>query len=339
MGKPLDPSPERQQPGPPPRVAKPVARLDNAESADNNGADRGTPMAEQSESRTPLKDSVGGCRMRTHQLFLVSWTVACLLLAACALAPGTVDTRQPAAGFRWPEGKRAALSLTFDDARPSQVDNGLPLLDRLGVKATFYVSPDNVRERLDGWRRAVKNGHEIGNHTMTHPCTGNYAFSKGNALEDYTLEQMSREIKNADRAIFEMLAVTPASFAYPCCQTFVGRGKKVKSYVPLVAKRFRTGRLGLNEAANDPEICDLSQLLAQGSDGATFEELKSLVDAAAAEGRWLILAGHEIADSGNQTTSARTLEALCRYAADPGNGLWLDTVSRIGRYIIDRRAK
>ena len=39
----------------------------------------------------------------------------------------------------WPEGKKTALSLTFDDARLSQVDQGLPLLDAYGVKATFYV--------------------------------------------------------------------------------------------------------------------------------------------------------------------------------------------------------
>jgi peptidoglycan/xylan/chitin deacetylase (PgdA/CDA1 family) len=279
--------------------------------------------------------------MKKHEFFVLSSAAACLVLVAFAMASIPADHKQTraAAGFRWPEGKRAALSLTFDDARPSQVDNGLPLFDRYGAKATFYVSPDNVKERIEGWRRAVKNGHEIGNHTMTHPCTGNYAFSKGNALEDYTLDRMAREIDEADRAISDLLAVKATSFAYPCCQTFVGRGREVKSYVPLVAKRFRAGRLGLNEAANDPEICDLSQLLAQGSDGATFDELKALVDGAAAEGRWLILVGHEIADAGYQTTSAKTLQALCRYATDPANGLWIDTVSRIGQYVIERRSR
>ncbi|MGZ7046328.1 MAG: polysaccharide deacetylase family protein, partial [Candidatus Aminicenantales bacterium] len=242
-----------------------------------------------------------------------------------------------AAPFRWPGGKRAAISLTFDDARQSQVDTGLPLLDRYKVKATFYVSPDNVKERLEGWKRAVKSGHEIGNHTMTHPCTGNYAFSKANALEDLSLDRMAREIDEASLAIETMLSVKPISFAYPCCQTFVGRGMAVKSYVPLVAERFLTGRLGLNEAANDPGICDLSQLLAQGSDGTTFGELKALIDQAVSEGRWLILAGHEIAESGYQTTSVKTLETLCRYASDPANGLWIDTVGRIGKYVADNR--
>ena len=32
--------------------------------------------------------------------------------------------------FSWPEGKKMALSLTFDDARLSQIDTGIPLLDK-----------------------------------------------------------------------------------------------------------------------------------------------------------------------------------------------------------------
>ncbi len=258
------------------------------------------------------------------------------LMGACLVLSGRAPARAP---FPWPEAKRAAVSLTFDDARLSQVDNGLPLLDGYKIKATFYVSPDNVKERLEGWRRAVKDGHEIGNHTLTHPCTGNYAFSRENALEDLTLGRMERDIDDASLVIEKLLAVKPVSFAYPCCQTFVGRGQAVKSYVPLVAKRFLTGRLGLNEAANDPGICDLSQLLAQGSDGATFDELKVLIDQAVAEGRWLILAGHEIGAGGYQTTSIKTLDELCRYAIDPANGLWIETVGRIGQYVIDTRNK
>jgi len=62
----------------------------------------------------------------------------------------------------WPEGKRAAVSLTFDDARPSQIDTGLPLLEKLGVRATFFVSPNNLEKRLEGWKRAAAQGHEIG---------------------------------------------------------------------------------------------------------------------------------------------------------------------------------
>src|SRR2546423_13100266 len=93
--------------------------------------------------------------------------------------------QQTNASFAWPEGKQAALSLSFDDARMSQVDSGTALLNKFGIKATFFVVPSAVEESIDGWRQAVANGHEIGNHSLTHPCTGNFSWSRKNALEEY----------------------------------------------------------------------------------------------------------------------------------------------------------
>ena len=268
-------------------------------------------------------------------------------LSGCLVLAGALGAQYEAAKkkagsvekFSWPKGIRGAVSLTFDDARLSQVDRLIPILDRLGVKATFYVSLDRVRERLEGWKKAIRAGHEIGNHTMTHPCTGNYPAFRWNSLEELTLDGMTREIDDAEQAIFKTLGVKPRSFAYPCGQTFVGRGSQVKSYVPLVAERFLSGRKWLNEDANDPAFCDLAQLLAYESDGKPFEALKSLLDKAVAEGRWLILVGHEVGDGGYQTTLASSVEALCRYAQDPANGIRIDTVGAIADYIVGARAK
>ena len=50
-----------------------------------------------------------------------------------------------------------------------------------------------------------------------------------------------------------------------------------------------------------------------------------------------VLARHEISDSGRQTTSTNTLNALREFAADPHNGLWLDTVDTIARDVIQNR--
>jgi peptidoglycan-N-acetylglucosamine deacetylase len=277
--------------------------------------------------------------MKTKRLVFSSCLWTFIFLAAVLMGPwyASAKGQPPAEKFRWPAGIKGAVSLTFDDARLSQIDVGIPILDKHKVKATFYVSPDNVEERLGGWKQAVKIGHEIGNHTMTHPCTGNYAFSKENALEDYTLDRIAAEIDRANDVIQTKLGVKPATFAYPCGQTFVGRGKDVQTYVPMVAAKFLTARGAGGEDANDPFLCDLSQLLAMGSDGKTFEQLKMLVDKAAAEGRWLILCGHEIGQGGYQTTLAQTVEKLCQYAQDPANALWIDTVGNIGAYILKNR--
>lgn len=231
------------------------------------------------------------------------------------------------------------MSLSFDDARLSQIDNGIPFLDKLGVRATFYVLSRAYRQRLEGWKQAVKTGHEIAHHTKAHPCTANYGFSKNNALEDYTLARLDEDLAQAADEIQTDLGVKPVSFAYPCGQKFVGRGANTQSYVPLVAKRFVSGRGYLDEAANNPAVCDLAALMGTGFDNLDFPAMKAHVDTAIKDGRWLIFAGHEMANNnGRQTTNLDALAQLIAYAKDPTNGLWLDTVGNIAGYLEKARA-
>lgn len=267
--------------------------------------------------------------------------IACLCLTA-GLAFAQYEVKESGSAqkrFPWPDGKRCAVCLTFDDARFSQIDHGIPLLNEFGVKATFYISPERFVERIDDWKQAVQDGHEIGNHTMSHPCTGNYAFSRDNALEEYTIEDITREIDEANGFIQDHLGVRVKSFAYPCGQKFVGRGHNLKSYIPLVADRFVSGRGWLGESANDPWFCDLSQLLGMESDGKSFDDLKALIDGAAEEGRWLILAGHEMGEPGPQTTLMSTLQLLCAYAGNPENKIWIATVGDVAAHILNIRSE
>ncbi len=241
--------------------------------------------------------------------------------------------------FQWPGDKKMAISLTFDDARLSQPDKGIPLLERYNVKATFYISPQNLKKRLEAWKDAVENGHEIGNHTVDHPCSGNFEWSRENALEDYTLQEMRAELDSANKFIEKNIGIRPVSFAYPCGQTFVGRGKKTKSYVPLVASMFKTGRDWLNEGPNDPAYCDMAKLTAMELDGKLFEEVKKLIELARSKGYWLILAGHEMDEGGAQTSLLSTIEAICKYAGDPANGIWLAPVNQIASFVKEQRGE
>jgi hypothetical protein len=233
--------------------------------------------------------------------------------------------------FRWPEGKRLAISLTFDDARLSQIDKGIPVLDKYNVKGTFYISPDNLLQRINGWKAAQDNGHEIGNHSLYHPCTGNFEWSREHALEDYTLTSMFEELDSANRLIMDQLGVIPFSFAYPCGQSFVGRDIETKSYVPLIASMFESGRSWLSESSNDPAYCDLSQLAGLELDGKSFDDIKKIIDSS--KGKWIVLAGHEMDEGGFQTSLLSTIEELCRYTSDPANAIWIDTVHNIAAYI------
>jgi peptidoglycan/xylan/chitin deacetylase (PgdA/CDA1 family) len=244
----------------------------------------------------------------------------------------------PPTQFEWPQNKAVGVSLSFDDARASQVEVGVPLLNSYHVKATFYVSVAPMRERLSDWKAVLAAGHEIGNHSLRHACTGNFPFAKGKALEDYTLEQMAAELDQANSEIEKALGTRPVTFAYPCGQKFVGRGVDVKSYVPVVASRFLAGRGWRDEAPTAPAVCDLAQLMTMELDGLTWEQLQGLIEQARKTGGWLVLCGHDIGDGGRQTTRIDTLLAFCKYAQDPKNGVWVDTVANIGRYVAAHRS-
>lgn len=252
------------------------------------------------------------------------------LAAASGAALFGQPRREP---FKWPEGKRCAVSLTFDDARPSQLDNGLALFKRTGAKATFYLSPGRMEQHIEGWKQAVKDGHEMGNHSDTHPCTANYRLNGPHSLEDLTLDAMGKDLDACTNRIQAALGVTPVSFAYPCGQKFVGRGAQARSYVPLVAERFLTGRGYLDERANDPAVCDLAALMGTGFDDIPYEAMLAEIEKAKKESRWLVFVGHDIGPRKFQCADAEALERLCRHALDPANGIWLDTVATIARHL------
>jgi peptidoglycan/xylan/chitin deacetylase (PgdA/CDA1 family) len=224
------------------------------------------------------------------------------------------------------------VSLTFDDARLSQIDTGIPILTKFGIRGTFYVSFHAMQQRLDGWREAVRAGHEVGNHSVHHPCTANFGWGASHVLEDYTIEQMEFELIEANAMIQKLLGVTARSFAYPCGQKYVGRGLGLLSYVPLVAKHFLVGRGFPDETANDPTVCDLAQAMGVDSDCKPFGYLKDWIDSTLKRGGWLILVSHEMGPSRRQSISKNVLTRLCRHLTD-SDEIWVDTVSNIGAHI------
>ncbi len=239
--------------------------------------------------------------------------------------------------FIWPGGKKAALSLSFDDARLSNVDVGLPLFKEYDSQVTFYVNPEPMRLRMAGWKQAVEDGHEIGNHTDLHPCTGNFDWSRKKALEGYTLTSMRNELIHSNKEIEAMLGVLPQSFAYTCGNTFVGRGLETKSYVPLIAELFQSGRGWLNEAPNDPNFVDLAQVQGIEMDGKDFKaDIEPILEKAKTMGSWVVLAGHEIGEPNLQTTETKMLRQLFSYL-EASEDIWFTTVGEAARYIQQTR--
>ena len=99
-------------------------------------------------------------------LGLTGISAGCAFMAWCVR--GRSSTLLAPSVWRGPRTRRA-VALTFDDGPSEATPEVLDILARYGAPATFFQCGANV-ERLPGIARAVReSGHEIGNHSHTHP--------------------------------------------------------------------------------------------------------------------------------------------------------------------------
>jgi hypothetical protein len=245
----------------------------------------------------------------------------------------------------WPENFQSAISLSFDDGFPSHLDFVVPEMDCRGLRGTFYLAPQGDDDRtstrswkhnLEPWLPVSKAGHEIGNHSLTHPCSLNIQIDWAKNLLDMTLDEIEVDLAAAQARLSDVFPHQQhTSFAYPCYETSVGRGRDKVSYVPLVARMFAAGRKSgelRGELANDPLYCDLHALSSwcvERKDGAT---LIGLVEQALALGRWGIFTFHGIHESHlpvGDTDFVELLDHLVRRREQ----VWVAPVAEVAAYI------
>ena len=89
----------------------------------------------------------------------------------------------------------------------------------------------------------------------------------------------------------------------------------------------------------DPARIDFSQLAAVDSDGKDFKQIFRIVETAKQSGSWVVLAGHDMGEDGEQTTRLAMLEELIRYAQNPANSVWIAPVGRVAQYVHAQRRK
>ncbi|MEI9988411.1 MAG: polysaccharide deacetylase family protein [Rhizomicrobium sp.] len=194
----------------------------------------------------------------------------------------------------WPQGARAAVSLTYDDGYDSQLQNVAPLLDALAFKATFFLTVQNIDARADDWVALSRKGHEIGNHTLTHPCM----------LKDYSAGRFVREqIAPAERYFDAHFGgAKPRSYAYPCGFEGLGRGAngaRVHEYLEALSPTFLAART-VDGPPNDPRNV-LRQRYFLNAYEPTYdidnrEMALRYVRKAVNDGHWAILVFHEVVD-------------------------------------------
>ena len=175
--------------------------------------------------------------------------------------------------------ERQAVALTFDDGPSESTPRVLEILTRHNVPATFFQIGTNV-ERLPAIARAVREaGHEIGNHSHTHPL-----------LSLKSPGFIRRELARAQQAIEERAGFRPAWFRAPYGVRWFGL-RRAQASLKLVGVMWTaigydwklspeaSVRRVSASLANGAILCfhDGRELRAKPDIGATVEAVRHLV--------------------------------------------------------------
>jgi peptidoglycan/xylan/chitin deacetylase (PgdA/CDA1 family) len=219
----------------------------------------------------------------------------------------------------WPNGAKAAASLTYDDGLASQLRSALPVLDHHGIKATFFLSGSNMAD----FAVAAKSGHELGAHTVKHPCNAD--------LLALSVAGMAKELDDSRARVTALGQAGQLSFAYPCGQVHVAKGE---SYVPLVQERFIAAR-GVAGVVAQPESLDLYNVPAlfppSSSDGG---DVIAFIERAKASRGWAVIGVHGVSEAGEYLQwSQAAHDKVVAYLAEHRAELWTAPFGTVADFV------
>src|SRR6201996_4209145 len=233
--------------------------------------------------------------------------------------------------IEWPGNKKAVIVLTYDDALQSQLNIAVPQLDSAHLKATFFLTGDIDKLTIPKWRALSKKGHELGNHTIYHPC----ASGNDNPVisDNYTVYEMIREIDVMNHFLYAVDGKATRTYAYPCTETAVGNGK---SYVDTLRKYgvIKYARVGgdMDAVITNFKNLDLLQIPSYGiEDNAPADKLIAFVKKVKQSGGMGILMLHGVGGD-SLTVSADAHRELLNYLKENKKDIWVTTFQQAMDY-------
>jgi peptidoglycan-N-acetylglucosamine deacetylase len=240
--------------------------------------------------------------------------------------------------------QKAIICLTYDDGLESQLTTAIPQLDSMGLKATFFLnaiqgsSPSDkigqTPEAVLGWTNAAKNGHELGNHTLFHPCPKNLGWDSTISIENYTIERITKEV-STQNTLLSLLDPKrkKRSFAFPCNNNLI-RGKDyVKSIHDKGLVTFARGGGDSNSVITD--FTHLNTLMVPSWHVWTGTTLDQLISFAEKVKNAHGMGVYQLHGVGSQVfkISGETHRAFLEYLKAHPDDYWVTTFSEAMEYV------
>jgi peptidoglycan-N-acetylglucosamine deacetylase len=254
-----------------------------------------------------------------------SLLVACFFLLCCTQHAQHITS--------W-KNKKCAVALTYDDALNIHLDKVIPSLDSAGLKGTFYLigSSDAFTKRIPEWRRAAAKGHELGNHTLYHPCYGKRPgrewVTPDYDLNNYTMRRITDEVKLNNALLEATDGKTKRTLACPCGDTKIGDS----SYLYKLKDNFIAARDGTPDANDVNGFAGVTIQWMIGSEN-TGEQLIAAVKKAIENNALLIFVFHGVGGEHPINVSLKAHSELLQFLKQNESRVWVAPFIEIAEYI------
>ena len=231
-------------------------------------------------------------------------------------------------------GKKCAVVLTYDDALNIHLDKVIPMLNSYQLKGTFYLigSSPVVSERIDEWRAAAKKGHELGNHTLMHPCDGSLPgrdfVTPENDLSKYTVARAVNEVKITNTLLKAIDGKNERTFAYPCGDLTI----KDTLYYNFLKNDFIAAR-GVSSGFLKAKEVDLSNVNSFVEIGSSAEQMIAQIDEAEKKGSFIVFLFHGVGGEHALNIDLEEHRKLLEYLKKRKKDIWVATMVDVAKYI------
>ena len=235
-------------------------------------------------------------------------------------------------------GRNCAVVLTYDDALNVHLDNVIPCLDSAGFKGTFYLigQVPVVSNRIPEWRAIAKNGHELGNHSLRHPCDGQLQgrtwITAENDLSKYSVDRAVNEIRINNTLLQAIDGKTERTFAFPCGDTKIDSVNfyKILEHDFVAARGVQDGMQNINQI-------DLNNVRCYFINGHSGQYMIDLVKKAMETKTLLVFLFHGVGGEHNLNVSLEAHRQLINYLKQQQKDIWIAPMVDVAKFIKEKQ--
>jgi len=229
--------------------------------------------------------------------------------------------------YSWPADFRSAVSLSYDGGDLGHVEVVVPLLNRLGVRATFFVPGGVLVENPSVWRTIHDAGHEIGNGALTD-WLGWIAMGLNDA------EDMVRaELRMGNEAVHDVTGSLPRSVGLPWVHGADPDALRLHEMRLPGVNFIRTGIEGFNQ----PKTVELDHLFCVPCNDFSADEMLAIAESSHRAGSWCIFAFSGVG-VGEHAVDRSAHEAFLTHLASQSDR-WIAPIEIIGNHVESTRTR